>query len=82
MECYIAIFINFNLQNELIFLPNKNDIMQKTREDIFSVACSVTYSLLGENVIETEEKQEFEPFKVIEKGCNSISFIFFQKMCY
>ena len=41
----------------------------KTREDIFSVMCVVTYSLTNGEVIETEEKQEFEPFKVIEKGC-------------
>ena len=48
--------------------------MKKTREDIFSVMCSVTYSVHGEKVIETEEKQEFEPFRVFEKGCNTVYF--------
>ena len=46
--------------------------MKKTREDIFSVMCSVTYFMVGENFIQTEEKQEFEPFKTIVKGNNSV----------
>ena len=53
--------------------------MKKTREDIFSVMCSVTYSVLGEKVIETQEKQEYEPFMVIEEGC--FIFHFINKMC-
>ena len=58
--------------------------MKKTREDIFSVMCSVTYSMVGENFIQTEEKQEFEPFKTIVKGNNSVIFNFpnnFVSMC-
>ena len=43
--------------------------MMKTREDIFSVMCVVTYSTINGQVFETDEKQEFEPFRVIEKGC-------------